>query len=214
MLLQILTEAALGVPMKGKFIVFEGVDGSGQNTQAELLVKYLKAKGFDVLETYEPTDSSIGTKIRKVLSGEITSSNGALGLQMLMVEDRAWHLSNVIQPHLDKGGVVVCVRYLYSTLAYGQADRISYQELWKVNKDFLRPTLTIFLDLDPEVSLDRVKARAEETGQPLDIFEKKDFLVKVRENFLELLKNFPEMIKVDALGTPDEVHQRVLQHLN
>lgn len=197
----------------GSFIVYEGVDGSGQNTQAKFLVEYLKTLGFNVLETYEPTDSYIGTRIRKILNGVITSSDGALGLQMLMVRDRAWHLSNVIQPHLDAGGVVVCVRYLYSTLAYGQADGILYNNLWKLNNDFLRPNLTIFLDLDPEISLDRVKARTEETGQPLDIFEKKEFLIKVRENFLRLLDQFPEMVKIDASGTPNEVHQRILDHL-
>jgi len=199
--------------MKDKFIVFEGVDGSGQNTQAELLVKYLKTKGFDVLETYEPTDSSIGARIRKILSGDITSSGGALGLQMLMVRDRKWHLSNVIQPHLNKGGVVVCVRYLYSTLAYGQADGLGYDKLWEMNKGFLIPDLTIYLDLDPEISLDRVKRRAEKSGKSLDIFEKKDFLTKVRENFLELIRRFPEMVKVDASGTLDEVHQKVLDYV-
>jgi len=197
----------------GNFIVFEGVDGSGQNTQAELLVKHLKTKGFDVLETYEPTDSYIGAEIRKILSGDITSTGGALGLQMLMVRDRAWHLSNIIQPHLNEGGVVVCVRYLYSTLAYGQADGIPYQKLWEMNQDFLRPDLAIFLDLYPEISLGRVHARAKETGQPLDIFEKKDFLVKVRENFLELVKKFPEMVRIDASGTPNEVHQRIQDYL-
>lgn len=200
--------------MKGKFIVFEGVDGSGQNTQAELLVRYLKTKGFDVLETYEPTDSYIGARIRKILSGDVTSSGGALGLQMLMIRDRKLHLQDVIQPHLNKGGVVVCVRYLYSTLAYGQADGLGYDKLWQMNKDFLLPDLTIYLDLNPEISLERVEKRAQETGKPLDIFEKKSTLTRVRENFLELLKNFPEMVKVDALGTPDEVHQRVLRHLN
>lgn len=194
---------------KGNFIVIEGVDGSGQDTQAELLKRYLESVGFDVLKTNEPTDGDVGKEIRKILSGVI-SNPGALEIQKLMVADRKEHLQNEIIPHFNKKGVVICVRYLYSTLAYGQADGLDYNTLWNLNKDFLRPDLTIYLDLDPKISLKRVIERAKKTGQALDIFEKKSFLAKVRKSFLAMQKDFPEIVIIDALGKPEEVHQRII----
>ena len=193
---------------EGNFIVFEGGDGSGQDTQAELLRKYLESVGFDVIKTNEPTDGDTGKEIRKILGG-IIPNPGALELQELMVADRKEHLQNEIIPHLSKKGVVICVRYLYSTLAYGQADGLDYSTLWDLNKDFLRPDLTIYLDLDPKISLERVKERASKTGQALDIFEKETFLTKVRDNFLVMQEVFSEMVIIDALGSPDEVFQKI-----
>ena len=197
---------------KSVFIVMEGIDGSGQDTQADRLQTYLISRGANVIRTAEPTDGYVGKMIRQILSGERVNP-GAVVIQRMMVKDRGIHLSKTIQPHLSVKGAVVCVRYLYSTLVYGEADGIPYQDLWNMNKNFLRPDLTIYLDLNPKVSLQRVLDRARGSGKSLDIFEKEEFLIKVRENFLKLLAYFPEMVKIDASGTPDEVHQRILNHL-
>lgn len=200
--------------VQGHFIVVEGIDGSGQDTQAELLEKYLMSQGFNVLKTREPTEErEIGVLIHKVLSGNLVSP-GALALQKWMVIDRSNHLSKEIEPHLNDGGVVVCVRYFYSTLAYGQADGLDYDELWEMNCRFRRPDLVIYLDLEPQVSLVRIKERAEQTGKSLEIFEKQETLMKVRNNFLAMQRNFSEMVTINALGTPNEVHQRILQHID
>ena len=97
---------------EGNFIVFEGGDGSGQDTQAELLRKYLESVGFDVIKTNEPTDGDTGKEIRNILGG-IIPNPGALELQELMVADRKEHLQNEIIPHLSKKGVVHAAKYYY-----------------------------------------------------------------------------------------------------
>jgi len=197
---------------EGVFIVIEGIDGSGQDTQADLLRDYLIDLGANVLRTAEPTDGRVGKMIRQILSGE-KDNPGALVIQRMMVKDRGIHLQETIYPHLDRDGVVVCVRYLYSTLVYGQADGVSYDELLQMNESFSRPDLAIYLDLDPKISLQRVEERAKRSGKSLDIFEKQGFLVKVRENFLKLVVDFPEMVKIDASGTPEEVHLKIITHV-
>ena len=147
-------------PNKGLFIVIEGMDGAGKDIQAELLRDYLVGLGFDVLVTNEPSDSRVGKEIRRILSKELPKPSN-LELQKMMVEDRRIHLSTVIEPHLVTGGAVICVRYIYSTLVYGLADGVPLEDLWELNKNFPRPDLALFLDLDVEISLKRIDSRCE-----------------------------------------------------
>jgi len=198
---------------KGGFIVVDGGDGCGKTTQIISIEKYLVSLGCDVLITASPTyEYYLGKRIRQILAGKLPHP-GAEVLQRMMAKDKVIHLLGEIQPHLDKGGVVVCARYFYSGLAFGQADGASFDALWEMNKNLLRPDLTIYLDLDPVIALDRIKKRSEESGKPLDIFEKLDLLKKVRENFLELLESCPELVMVDGSGTEKEVFDRILPYV-
>lgn len=190
------------------FIVFEGTDGSGQDTQAQLLVDWLKEQYQEnVILTREPTDSAIGQEIRTILRHE-QPNPGAAKVQALMIKDRRLHQQEIKQ-YLDGHKIVVCVRYFYSTLAYGCADGLDGETLWDKNKDFLRPNLTIFLDLDPEISMQRIASR----GMGTELFECKEFLSEVRRNFLQLScrNDFSEMQVVNASGSIDGVHQVIVR---
>ncbi|MFH1088456.1 MAG: dTMP kinase [Patescibacteria group bacterium] len=192
--------------MRSLFIVFEGLDGSGQDTQAELLANGLKESGRQVWLTREPTDSWVGQKIRKILRGEIDNP-GAEIVQSMMIRDRALHAKE-INWAIKQGQVVISVRYYYSTLAYGRADGLNYLSLWRLNQKFPKPDVAIYLDVDPAIAIQRIDKR----GNPVELFERKEFLQKVRDNFLQMIQDndFPELKLVDADADITSVHRRVM----
>ncbi len=192
---------------RGKFIVFEGIDGAGLTTQANLLEKALKKAGYKVVLTKEPTNGLIGGLIRACLKNEWKTS--LLSLQLLFAADRAHHLEKEILPALKKGKIVICDRYLLSTIAYGM---ISLEKEWLkfINSKFLQPDLTILLDLSVEVSLKRIKL----SRFGAELFEKKEELRKVRKNYLKLAKEFPNVYVVDASRSIEEVHEEVKKLVN
>ena len=168
----------------GKFIVVEGLDGSGKSSQVDLLVNFLKDNGKDVILTKEPTtDSDAGRTIKQALKGEIKID--PLELQKLYVQDRKEHLDNKVLPALQQGKFVVSSRYAFSTFAYGSADGLDINELIKMNEDFLLPDATIIVDVLPEHCIQRIESR----GEPKELFEQK--LAKVSEVY----KRLPEMFK-------------------
>ena len=175
----------------GKFIVFEGLDGSGQSTQANLLKDFLIKKGYQVVLIKEPTLSSeAGRKIRKVLDKKIKISPGKL--QQLFSQDRKEHLEKVIIPALKKGKIVISDRYFFSSLAYGAAEGLSLNYLIKLNKKFLLPDLTFILKVRPEICLQRIKKR----GTEWTLFEEKEKLKKV----WRVYQNLPSQIFKRKLG--------------
>jgi len=192
---------------RGKFIVFEGIDGAGLTTQANLLEKALKKAGYKVVLTKEPTNGLIGGLIRACLKNEWKTS--LLSLQLLFAADRAHHLEKEILPALKKGKIVICDRYLLSTIAYGM---ISLEKEWLkfINSKFLQPDLTILLDLSVEVSLKRIKL----SRFGAELFEKKEELRKVRKNYLKLAKEFPNVYVIDASRSIEEVHEEVKKLVN
>lgn len=168
----------------GKFIVFEGLDGSGQSTQTELLKEYLKGRGEKVVKTKEPTsESEPGKKIREVLDKKKEISPRQL--QKLYAEDRKEHLNNLIIPNLKKGTTVISDRYFFSSFAFGGVD-VDMNWLIKINNNFLMPDLTFFLDVKPEICLERIEKR----GDKRTLFEEKKKLEKVYQNFQKIVKKF------------------------
>ena len=175
----------------GKFIVFEGLDGSGQSTQVEILGKFLEEKEYEVLKTKEPTkDSKFGKKIRKILDKEERISPKKL--QKLFSKDRAWHLKKVIIPALKKGKIVISDRYFFSSFSYGMSEGIDLKELLAFNKKFLLPDLVFFLDVSPEVCIQRIEKR----GERKTLFEKKEKLKKVYEGYKKVLKEFENSTEI------------------
>ncbi|MCX6789087.1 MAG: dTMP kinase [Candidatus Gribaldobacteria bacterium] len=198
---------------KGKFIVFDALDGSGQSTQIEFLGNFLQEKGYDVLITKEPTkESEFGQKIRRILQKKEKVSPA--DLQKLFVEDRKWHLEQIILPHLEKdNSVVISDRYFLSTLCFGRADGLDENWLWEMNKDFLMPDFIIFLDVKPEVCVSRIEKRGE--GQ--DLFEVKEKLEKAYNHYIYILEKFKKMTNVliiDGVGSAQEVFQEIKNKLN
>ncbi len=184
------------------FIVFEGIDGAGSTTQSKLLYEFLVSKGFNVLLTKEPTNSEIGKLIRKALKKEIELSN--LTLQLLFIADRANHLEKEILPALKSGKIVVCDRYFLSTIAYGMLD-LDRDWLINLNSKFLFPHIIFLLDVDPKIAIKRISSSKSEK----ELFEKEEILKKVRENYLQLAKEFKNVYIIDASKSIEEVFESV-----
>jgi len=179
-------------PYRGKFIVFEGLDGSGTTTQANLLFKYLKKQGKKVYLTGEPTRSLIGGLIEGQISGDWQSSPECL--QLLFTADRTHHLEKEIIPLLKKGIIVVCVRYILSTLAYGNLEIKDEKWLMEINKKFIWPNITFFLKVRPEICIRRIKKERFHK----ELFEKEEKLKKVSKNYLKFAKRFRDIYIING----------------
>ena len=187
--------------MKGKFIVIEGIDGSGKTTLAKTIADAVG--GADL--TFEPTKGVLGQALRSGSLGDIPPAAEAL----LFAADRAIHTEE-IKKKLDSGTWVICDRYLGSTVAYQSAsfgDAADWDWLLDMQKkSVITPDLTVLLDLDPEAGLGRVNVRGEELSR----FEKLDFLKKVREAYLSLADILDYQV-VDASQSAEKVSQDVLR---
>ena len=191
------------------FIVLEGPDGSGKSTQTALLVESLRAAGKTVVQTREPGGTPAAEAIRNlVLSPEFTGLD-ARTEALLFAGARAEHVANVIQPALQRGEVVVCDRYIDSSIAYQGIgrdlgiDRIRDLSLWATGD--LVPDLTIVLDIDAGVGLTRVGHQLDRLEQEPQVFHD-----RVRKAFVELALHAPERYRVvNATGPIEEVSARI-----
>ena len=175
---------------KGKFIVFEGIDGCGKGTQSKMLFEYLTSKGIPCYKTCEPTDSRFGTLIRQCLKGEVETDEKTIAA--LFVADRFDHLYNKADGLIEKinsGVTVICDRYYFSSYAYHGAF-MPIEWVIDANRlcaDALKPDVTLFIDIEPERSFERLSRR-----NALERYEKIDSLEKIRKKYFEafeLLKN-------------------------
>jgi len=187
----------------GKFIVFEGLDGTGTTTQLDLLQKYLKKKRIKAHFTREPTQYLIGGLIKSWLSNDWGSTPQCL--QLLFTADRAYHLDKEIIPLLKKGIIVISDRYIFSTLAYGMLEIKDKGWLWELNKKFILPDITIFLDSSPEACIERIK----KDRPSVELFEKKEKLEKVRQNYLEIFKKFKNVFIINGDKSIKEVFRDI-----
>lgn len=197
--------------VKGQFLVFEGIDGSGKTTQVQNVCRRLKAEGKDTVATFEPTDGPIGSLIRQMLSGSLPTDQRTIA--SLFAADRTDHLVHPetgVRKLVDEGKTVVCDRYYFSSYAY-HAQYIDMDwviQANSLNADILRPDVTLFIDVDPEVCLERLKASREN----LEIYEKIDIMKQVRANYFrafDRLKDEERVIVIDGNETPQNVEQSV-----
>jgi dTMP kinase len=192
------------------FVSFEGADGSGKSTQAELLRTGLAAEGRDVVLTREPGGTELGEAVRElVLNGPVM---GAWAEATLFAASRAEHVEEVIRPALERGADVICDRYLDSSLAYqGIARGIGIDPVLQLNLDVtggLLPDLTFLLLLDPGVATGRQADpdRLEREGTELQ--------AKVDAAYRELAERFPDrIVTIDATGEPDSIAREVRERL-
>lgn len=203
--------------MEGLFITFEGGDGSGKTTQLHHVADYLRERGYEVVETREPGGTKLAEQVRNlVLDAELPLNNNTQAL--LFAAARSEHVEKVLRPAIAAGKIVLCDRYIDSTLVYQgygvDATDAYLESLYKLN-DFatggFMPQLTIFLAGKPEDLL----ARRLERGVT-DRFEEKGlaFQNKLYDGFAALAEKYPERIKcVSALGTEEEVKQAVLEKI-
>ncbi|MBE6549820.1 MAG: dTMP kinase [Ruminococcaceae bacterium] len=184
---------------KGRFIVFEGIDGSGKTTQVQLLADFLREQGIETVVTAEPTALPTGKELRAALSGKEKKSECEMAA--LFVLDRIAHNNdkeNGIRALVEKGAYVICDRYYYSTLAY-QGMSTDYSWVKKMNlacPDIMRPDLCIYLDLLPEQSLERIRRGREST----EIYETEEILARVRNTFLTVIN---DLKKTDNIAVID-----------
>ncbi len=199
----------------GKFLVFEGIDGSGKTTQVQKVYQRLKDQGRNVTATFEPTDGPIGSLIRKMLSGEMPTDQRTIA--SLFAADRTDHLVNPetgIRTLMDEGKTIVCDRYYFSSYAY-HAQYIDMDwviQANSLNADILRPDATLFIDVDPDVCIERIRASRE----TLEIYEKIDIMKKVRDNYFKAfdrLKHQETVIIIDGNKTPAQVAEKVWEQV-
>lgn len=198
------------------FISFEGPEGAGKSTQIARLAHSLQAKGYAVTQTREPGGTAVGTRIREVLLDPNLGEMEPLTEFLLYSASRAQLVREVIQPALGRGEIVLCDRYLDSSMAYqGFGRGLELQVLrdisWEVTGG-MRPHLTFLLDLDPELGLERVAARG-----ATDRLEQADlaFHRRVRAGFLELAQAEPErFVVLDAQNTADDLATTILNILS
>lgn len=196
------------------FITFEGGEGSGKTTIIKRLENILKQKGLDVVVSREPGGSSVAEQIRKVIlepkNTEMTAETEAL----LLAASRTQHLSEVLMPSLLANKIVICDRYLDSSLAYqGYARGLGFDFILKANDYALKwlPDITFYLDLDPKIGLARITNRS--FLNRLDL-EKIDFHEKVRKGYLEVVKMYPDrVVLIDANRSVEVITEEILKYI-
>ena len=200
---------------RGRFIVFEGIDGAGKTTQIELLAKKLQKMGRAVYRTAEPTESVSGGLLRDALSG--VSHRSACEMATLFTLDRIFHNVNPvcgIQKMLNDGYDVISDRYYYSSMAYqgSETDAAWVRDMNLRCPEILRPDICIFLDLTPEESMERIGKRA----GTQEIYETVEKLTAVREKFFrvfEELKDTDRICVVNAARYIDQIHKEIMELL-
>lgn len=202
--------------MQGKFITFEGIDGSGKSTQLRLLASDLRLKGFDVLTTLEPGGTPLGRRLREAFL-ETEESVDPLAELLLFAADRAQHVSFLIKPKLAEGKIIISDRFSDATFAYQGAGRgfpeATIEQVIKLATGGLKPDLTLFFDLPIETALQRATTRHESGSlrNRMDS-EKHDFYVRVREAYLQLAEKEAKRFRiVDASLSVEEIHAQVLR---
>ena len=196
--------------MRGKFITFEGGEGAGKSTQANLLAARLRAQGIDVVLTREPGGSAGAEIIRHVLLSGAAKPLGAEVEAVLFAAARADHLDHVIRPALERGSWVVCDRFADSTRVYqgalGKVDPRILSGLERVTVGDAMPELTVILDLAADLGLQRARSRA--AGGDSDRFEKEglDFHEQLRAAYRDIAAREPgRCILIDASGSENKV---------
>ena len=200
---------------QGKFIVFEGIDGSGSSTQAQLLYDYCIANNRSAVLSPEPTSGKIGKLLREFLVGnDYFRDRDLYDQQMayLFTADRHYHLYNKIdgvKTLTQKNNHVITTRYYFSSLAYNAKNEQEYQFVSLLNQQFPPPDFLIYCDIPVDVALERIERRSTK-----EIYETKDKLIQVSNNFNRILENYSHSyLKVDATLSPEEIHQQILEYI-
>jgi dTMP kinase len=187
------------VSKKGAFICIEGLDGCGKTTQAKLLAKKLR-KSHNALYTAEPSHGKIGTYIRKsYLYGEKRLS--IILEALLFAADRIEHIENEVIPALKEGHLVISDRYVYSSLAYQGAAGLNLDWIEKVNEHALKPDLAVFIDVNPEAVMNRLKPKK-------SVMENLETQKKVREIYLKFVED-GSLTRINGDKSKNEVAKEV-----
>lgn len=208
---------------RGRFITFEGVEGSGKTTQIALLAERLRSAGFDPVVTREPGGTPTGVRLRALLLEEGGAPISPIVELLLYTADRAQHLTAIVEPALARGAVVLCDRYLDATLAYqGHGRGLPLRFILDLHRHpplDRRPDRTLLLDQDPAQALARARRRNrdDEGSRSEGRMEREDlaFHRRVRDGYLALAAAEPDRFRViPASGTPEEIEACVQNALS
>ena len=194
--------------MKGLFISFEGNDGSGKSSVIKAVHKELIEQGYDVILSREPGGSKIAEKIREIILDKDNLGMDDWTEALLYAASRREHLQKTVIPALEKGQIILCDRFLDSSLAYqGKARKLGIENVYKMNEyatNGLLPDLTLLVCVRPEIGLERIgKNRGEKDRLELETIE---FHHNVYDGYLEVLEKYPDrIVKIDGERTPEEV---------
>lgn len=202
--------------MRGKFITFEGIDGSGKSTQLRMLASELRYRGFDVLTTLEPGGTPLGRRLREAFL-ETEENVSPLAELLLFAADRAQHVDFLVKPALEEGKIVISDRYADATFAYQGAgrgfDEKTVNQVIKLATGGLKPDLTLFFDITVENAILRTNSRRgdEAVKNRMDA-ETSEFYERVRASYLQIAKKEPKrFLTIDANNSIEEIKQKVLE---
>ncbi|MFT6106235.1 MAG: dTMP kinase [Rickettsiales bacterium] len=198
-----------------KFITFEGVEGSGKSTQTKMLKEYFDDKEVSSILTREPGGTRVAEEIREILvNGGVDKMDGVCET-LLNFAARRNHVEKLIKPALLKGEIVICDRFFDSTIAYqrfGQnVDPKIVNDIQEAAIGSFAPDITFLIDIDVEVSFERIKLRADNNR-----YEKmdRDFHQRVRQGFLKIAKENPKrFVVIDGNQNVEKIHQDILKNL-
>jgi dTMP kinase len=187
------------------FIVFEGIDGSGKSTQAKLLFNALRQNGYDAYLTFEPTESLIGSLIRNIFTHRVEADQHTIAA--LFAADRLDHILNPVNGLLKQirdGKIVICDRYFYSSYAYHgvHVDMNWVIDMNKTAATFLKPDHTFYIDVPPEVSMQRITSNRSN----VELYETLSNLQKVYDKYGEAFELLSESYPVTIIDGQQEIH--------
>lgn len=209
--------------MKGKFITFEGGEGTGKSTQIKLLAEYLEGKGENIITSKEPGGTEVGQEIRKLLVCGDKDKFDAVAEALLYFADRHIHLTKKVWPAMEDGAIVLSDRFADSTFAYqyyGYNKRVSKEtldRLYEIAVGDFKPDLTIILDIDPKIGLARSfnKAKTMEVKELRFEGRELEFHNNLREGFLEIAKKEPERcVVLNADKSIEDLHKDIIKVVN
>jgi dTMP kinase len=202
--------------LAGKFITFEGIDGSGKSTQLRLLAGDLRQKRLDLITTCEPGGTPLGRRLREAFL-ETEENVAPMAELLLFAADRAQHVEFLIKPALADGRIVISDRYADATYAYQGVGRgfpeVTVDQVIELATGGLRPDLTLFFDISVETAIKRTGSRSgdEAKANRMD-FETAEFYKRVREAYLQIAERESDrFIVVDAEGSVEEIHTKVVE---
>ena len=198
---------------KGLFIVFEGGEGSGKSTMLHRVAEWLRGVNIECITTREPGGIKISEDIREIILDKDNTNMDSRTEALLYAAARRQHLIEKVVPAINDGNIVLCDRFIDSSLAYqGYARNLGIDEIYNINKfaiDEYMPDLTLFFDLNPEEGLRRINNDNNREVNRLDL-EKMDFHYKVREGYNILLERYKNrIVRIDASKSIDEVFNEV-----
>ncbi len=197
---------------KGIFITVEGPDGSGKTTIIQMLAEKLKKEGYEIVATREPGGIEIAEQIRQVILDPENTAMDPRTEALLYAAARRQHLAEKVRPALEKGKIVLCDRFVDSSLAYqGHARELGIDEVYSINQfaiESMMPKMTLYFDVAPEVGLERINKNKGREVNRLDL-EKLEFHQKVREGYLMLAERFQDrIVKIDASKELEIVYEQ------